>query len=75
MFNFFKIKSRDYETLLKRIMDLEADVEKISAKLVNEIFKFNALRGRIHKSIGDEKAEEEDLKTGVLLPDEKGINA
>ena len=70
------MNSREYETLAKRITDIEINMDKL-------VSKFMSLRGLIHRKKLDEGLEEietsdlekaENIKGNVLLPDPKGIN-
>lgn len=64
-----KLNSDEYQQLIKRIVELEAEQGKI-------ITLMNSLRGIVNRRLsGSENQEEtEDLKNGVLLPDEHGIS-
>jgi len=74
MFNFFKIKSSEYNELLQKISSLRNDLEKSAAIISRLDLECATLRSNMNRK-GWKKLEEQqeekpkDLYSSVLLPE------
>jgi hypothetical protein len=57
-----EIRSSDYETLLKRLAETNADVAKLKAEMESQRSLINSINGRINRKLGSN--DEQDLNTG-----------
>lgn len=62
------INSVEYEKLLKKQLEVSAELEELKKKFEIITTNFNSLRGLINRRIGV-KEETQDINNPVILPD------
>ena len=68
------LASDEYETILKRIIGLEADIGSLRAKIESQSSLVSSLRGLVNRKIGKSPEIDEPEETGrdlnnMLLPE------